>query len=55
MLDFSSDGFTRTHLEQMHREDVKKGRTAASLNRHIRVNKKPLDTRVTSKSKKQAT
>lgn len=48
VLDFSSDGFIRTHLEQMNREDVKKGRTVASLNRHIRVHKKPLDTNITA-------
>lgn len=31
VLDFSSDGFIRTRLEQMNREGVKKGRIAASL------------------------
>lgn len=48
MADFSSDGFIRSHLEQMNREGVKKGRTAASLNRHLLSHKKPLDSHITA-------
>ncbi len=43
VVDFSSDGFIRTRLDQMSREGVKKGRTVASLNHHLTSHKKPLD------------
>ncbi len=43
VVDFSSDGFIRTRLDQMNREEIKKGRTGASLNRHLLAHKKPLD------------
>ena len=42
-VDFSSDGFIRTCLDQMNREKTKKGRIGASLNRHLLEHKKPLD------------
>lgn len=43
VVDFSSDGFIRTRLEQMNREEIKKGRTGASLSLHLLAHKKPLD------------
>ncbi|HJW86624.1 MAG TPA: cache domain-containing protein, partial [Candidatus Brocadiaceae bacterium] len=46
VVDFSSDGFIRTRLDQMNREGVKKERTGASLNRHLLEHKKPLDSHI---------
>ncbi len=46
VVDFSSDGFIRTRLDQMNREKTKKERTVASLNRHLLAHKKPLDSHI---------
>ena len=47
VVDFSSDGFIRDRLDTITREDFHgKSKAVSTLNRHLSVNKKPLDTSI---------
>ncbi|MFQ5957318.1 MAG: cache domain-containing protein, partial [Candidatus Brocadiales bacterium] len=43
-VDFSSDGFIRDSLEEINRGESPKQDNVSALNRHLSVNKRPLDT-----------
>jgi two-component sensor histidine kinase len=42
-IDFSSDGFIRDSLEKINRGDIEKDKVVITLNKHLLVNKSPLD------------
>ncbi|MGR3175542.1 MAG: sensor histidine kinase [Candidatus Scalindua sp.] len=42
-IDFSSDGFIRDSLEKINRGDIEKDKVVITLNKHLLLNKKPLD------------